>query len=47
MIEELLKYNTEFVENKRYEPYQTSKYPDRRMAIVTCAGSAGNPQRRC
>lgn len=36
MIEELLKYNTEFVENKRYEPYQTSKYPDRRMAIVTC-----------
>ena len=36
MIEELLKYNTEFVENKCYEPYQTSKYPDRRMAIVTC-----------
>ena len=31
MIEELLKYNTEFVENKRYEPYQTSKYPDRRI----------------
>ena len=36
MIEDLLSYNEEFVKNKGYEPYQTSKYPDRRLAIVTC-----------
>ena len=36
MIEDLLRYNEEFVKNKGYEPYQTSKYPDRRLAIVTC-----------
>lgn len=36
VIEDLLIYNEEFVKNKGYEPYQTSKYPDRRLAIVTC-----------
>jgi len=36
VIEDLLSYNEEFVKNKGYEPYQTSKYPDRRLAIVTC-----------
>ena len=35
VIEDLLSYNEEFVKNKGYEPYQTSKYPDRRLAIVT------------
>lgn len=36
MIEEILKYNREFVANKGYEPYVTSKYPDKKIAIVTC-----------
>ena len=25
-----------FVTNKGYKPYTTSKYPDRKLAIVTC-----------
>lgn len=36
MIEEILKYNREFVERKGYEPFVTSKYPDKKIAIVTC-----------
>lgn len=36
MIDEILKYNRRFVEEKGYEPYLTSKYPDKRIAIVTC-----------
>jgi len=36
MIDEILKYNKEFVENKKYERYITSKYPDKKIAIVTC-----------
>lgn len=36
MIEEILRYNREFVESKSYERYATSKYPDKKIAIVTC-----------
>ena len=36
MIEEILKYNRDFVESKGYERFTTSKYPDKRIAIVTC-----------
>ena len=36
MIEEILKYNREFVEKKGYEEFATSKYPDKKIAIVTC-----------
>lgn len=36
MIDEILKFNRDFVENKGYERFQTSKYPDKRIAIVTC-----------
>ena len=36
MIEEILKYNKEFVEQKGYERFLTDKYPNRRIAIVTC-----------
>lgn len=36
MIEEILKYNREFVDSKGYEKFATSKYPDKRIAIVTC-----------
>lgn len=36
MIDEMLRYNREFVENRRYEQYVTSKYPDKKIAIVTC-----------
>lgn len=36
MIDEILRYNREFVEKKEYCAYETSKYPDKRIAIVTC-----------
>ena len=36
MIEQMLEHNREFVAQRRYEQYQTSKYPDKRIAIVTC-----------
>lgn len=36
MIEEIMNYNDVFVERKEYEPYRTSKYPDKKVAILTC-----------
>ncbi|WP_300726818.1 carbonic anhydrase [uncultured Bacteroides sp.] len=36
MIDELLEYNRSFVEKKGYEKYVTNKYPDKKIAIVTC-----------
>lgn len=36
MIEEILQYNKIFVENKEYNQYITNKYPDKKIAIVSC-----------
>ncbi len=36
MIDEILKYNREFVASEAYRRFETSKYPDKRIAIVTC-----------
>ncbi len=36
MIDEILAFNREFVASRGYERYTTSKYPDKRIAIVTC-----------
>ncbi len=36
MIDQLLDYNKLFVETKGYEKFKTSKYPDKKIAIVTC-----------
>ncbi|MCQ2097198.1 MAG: carbonic anhydrase [Fibrobacter sp.] len=36
MINEMLAYNKEFVASKGYEKFATSKYPDKKIAIVTC-----------
>lgn len=36
MIDEILRHNREFVASKGYERFVTSKYPDRKIAIVTC-----------
>lgn len=36
MIDEILRYNREFVASKGYEKFRTSKFPDKRIAIVTC-----------
>lgn len=36
MIDELLINNKKFVSEEKYKQYETSKYPDRKLAIVTC-----------
>ncbi len=35
-MESFLEYNRNFVADKQYERYTTSKYPDRNVAIVAC-----------
>lgn len=36
MVEEILQYNKEFVEKRGYEKYITSKYPDKKVAVLSC-----------
>lgn len=56
MIEEILRHNRAFVEEKRYDRFITNKYPDKKIAILSCmdtrltkfsSGSARNKKRRC
>ncbi len=35
-LEEMLAFNQRFVAEKQYEPYCSTKYPDKKMAIVSC-----------
>ena len=36
MIDDILKYNRQFVADKGYEPFITDKYPARKLAVLTC-----------
>lgn len=36
MIDQMLEYNKQFVETRAYEQFKTSKFPDKKIAIVTC-----------
>ena len=36
MIEGILEYNKEFVKEEKYKSYVTSKYPDKKLAILSC-----------
>lgn len=36
MIQEIQEFNKRFVEGREYERFATSKYPDKKIAIVTC-----------
>ncbi|MDE6393425.1 MAG: carbonic anhydrase [Muribaculaceae bacterium] len=36
MIDEILNHNRDFVKSHGYERFVTSKYPDKKIAIVTC-----------
>ncbi len=36
MIDEILAYNKQFVEEKQYEKYAAGKLPQKKIAIVTC-----------
>ncbi|WP_256758928.1 carbonic anhydrase [Cohnella sp. WQ 127256] len=36
IVSEILEFNEQFVEQKRYEKYLTDKFPDKKVAILTC-----------
>ena len=36
MIDSILEYNRQFVESKAYEPFITDKYPEKKVAVLTC-----------
>lgn len=36
LLNEILEYNKEFVKNEEYKKYETTKYPKKRMVILTC-----------
>ncbi|WP_123040690.1 beta-class carbonic anhydrase [Cohnella candidum] len=35
-LDEILNFNQEFVENKEYEQYKTTRFPNKKLVIVTC-----------
>ncbi|QJC51982.1 carbonic anhydrase [Paenibacillus albicereus] len=35
-IEQILSFNQQFVEDKKYEEYLTDRFPDKKMVILTC-----------
>lgn len=35
-LEEILAFNQHFVENRNYEQYQTSKYPNKKLVVLSC-----------
>lgn len=35
-LSDILSFNEEFVAEKKYEHYQTSKYPDKKIVILSC-----------
>jgi carbonic anhydrase len=35
-LEEILAFNQQFVEHREYEQYQTSKFPDKKLVILSC-----------
>ena len=36
MIDSILEYNRKFVESIAYEPFITDKYPEKKLAVLTC-----------
>jgi len=36
MVEDILKFNKQFVQDKGYERFVTNKYPDKKVAILSC-----------
>lgn len=36
MLKDMLEFNKNFVKEKKYQQYITSKYPDKKIAILTC-----------
>lgn len=36
MLQDILKYNKDFVGERKYEPFITTKYPDKHIVILSC-----------
>lgn len=36
ILKEILAYNEKFVENKEYQKYQTTKFPEKKLVIISC-----------
>ncbi|MFC3884729.1 beta-class carbonic anhydrase [Bacillus songklensis] len=36
VLQEILSFNEQFVSKKEYEKYQTTKFPDKRLVILSC-----------
>ncbi|MEW9500770.1 beta-class carbonic anhydrase [Jeotgalibacillus marinus] len=36
LLSEILSFNKQFVSEKQYEPYVTTKFPDKKLVILTC-----------
>ena len=36
MIDDILAFNRQFVAAKGYEPHVTDKYPDKKLAVLSC-----------
>ncbi len=36
MIDDILEFNKEFVERKEYEKYRAGKYPEKKLAVLSC-----------
>ncbi len=36
ILNDILEYNQKFVEDHKYERYETTKYPNKKMVILTC-----------
>jgi carbonic anhydrase len=36
LLNEIIQYNESFVETKQYEEFRTTRFPDKRMVILTC-----------
>lgn len=36
LLDEIITYNRTFVEQQKFEPYLTSKFPDKKFVILTC-----------
>lgn len=36
ILKEILEYNEDFVQDKKYEPFITTKYPDKHIVVLSC-----------
>ncbi|MBP3039780.1 carbonic anhydrase [Bacillaceae bacterium Marseille-Q3522] len=36
LLEQILQYNQQFVAGRSYEPFATSKFPDKKMVVLSC-----------